>query len=220
MPAGLKKKLKIKSDLQDKERNLTGETVNWGGSRRDVYEEKVPQSKLERVVDPDTNRAMLKRGPNGNPLSGTFHTNRVPITDLDDPELPALPAQGQRFEKVNGQVHLVREYILVDQGNGMVHKNYHFRPDPEAAKRAAREKRRQDRLDALLDRLDAEDADEVMGALSGPDDGDEDYEGDVGEDTDYPVHKGFGAYELSDGTVLPRGTGKDAAIEAESRLTD
>lgn len=143
----------------------TQETVAWLNesdrtpTRRAVFHERVPMTKLQKKIDPDNGQPALKRNP-VNQIVGTF-TERVEVEDLADKALPDPNKEPGfvRYEVVETDrmyrndfgpvVFLVREYIKVDQMNGGVAKHYSFRPNEEEVRRQRIEADAQARLERL-----------------------------------------------------------------------
>lgn len=114
---------------------FTGEMIEYGGEQKPVFRERKPAYRRSEVVplrDPDTGRVVHHDGPGG--TKGLPVRERVVNVDPDSDEA-------------------MREFILVDLGNGTAKKEFNFREDPEKVAERQAKAERDARREALLDRL-------------------------------------------------------------------
>lgn len=123
--------LVIKSDTQTPPEGAveTGEFINYGGQRRQVFRETRPVYETRELVDPSTGGPMYKRGPGGIVLNATM----------------------KRREQVGTEEV---EFIHDDLGNGQVVKVYGFREDPATAALNEKRARRERFVDELFDKAE------------------------------------------------------------------
>lgn len=140
-----------------------------------VYQSSTPQTKLVPIVD-ENGKKVPKTSVSNQPIGG-FVTQRVFITDPDDKALAkpesivgfveytlaeTTDADGNAIEAI----HLIREYIPVDLGNGMVEKNFGFRASKAEGERKEAEKKRARALE-LIGGLDPAKFNMLVDALAG-----------------------------------------------------
>lgn len=140
---------------------FTGEwvTVQHFGKPRQVqvFRQLKPMAERSQVVelrDPETDKYIRHNPTPQNPLGRIMTQRRVTIPETLDDGAPNPDAY--------------YEFVMVPDGHGNIHKNRHFREDPEQVRRREREKSRQDRLDRLLDRFADGDLDHLLDGSETP----------------------------------------------------